>query len=245
MKQEIFQPLNHYSIKIAVVALAMLASSFPIHAEESKMKNATITVTATGESQAEPDMAIINLAVVTEDKTAQKALAANNKSMNDIVNTFKNNGIQANDLQTSGLSIYQYNPDKPHDKKNHEKLYHVSNSLTVRIRDLANAGKIFDQAMALGVNSVNGITFTNADTKPFYQEARKKAITEAIEKAETIAQAANLKLGKIIQINENNDNYYPKPYLMRSAAHASYDDTNFSGGELGYNVSVNVVFSID
>ncbi|WP_208432068.1 SIMPL domain-containing protein, partial [Bartonella bovis] len=132
-----------------------------------------------------PDMAIINLAIVTYDKTAQKALTANNKSMNDIVNAFKNNGIQTNDLQTSGLSIYQSNPDKHHEKKNNEKLYHVTNSLTVRIRDLANAGKIFDQAIALGVNSVNDITFTNADIKPFYQEARKKAIAEAIEKAET------------------------------------------------------------
>ncbi|MCZ2158343.1 SIMPL domain-containing protein [Bartonella sp. 220] len=245
MTNTIFQPLNHYSVKIAMIVLTLLASSLSIHAEASKMKNATITVTATGESQATPDMAIINLAVVTEDKTAQKALAANNKSMNDIVAAFKNNGIQANDLQTSGLSIYQSSTEKSHDRRNHEKLYHVSNSLTVRIRDLANAGKIFDQAMALGVNSVNSITFTNADTKAFYQEARKKAITEAIEKAQTIAQAANLKLGKIIEINENNDNYYPKARLMSSATHASYADTNFSGGELGYNVSVTVVFAID
>ncbi len=245
MIKTIFQPLKHYRVKTVMIAFALLASSLPIHAGESKMKNATIRVTAIGESQATPDMAIINLAVVTYDKTAQKALAANNKSMNDIVNAFKNNGIQANDLQTSGLSIYQSNPDKHHEKKNSERLYHVSNSLTVRIRDLANAGKIFDQAMMLGVNSVNGITFTNADTKPFYQEARKKAITEAIEKAETIAQAANLKLGKIIEINENNDHYYPSPRLMSSASHASYADTNFSGGELGYNVNITVVFAID
>ncbi|GAA5097376.1 SIMPL domain-containing protein [Bartonella acomydis] len=209
------------------------------------MKNATITVTATGESQAAPDMAIINLSVVTDDKTAQKALAENNKSMNDIVNAFKNSGIKANDLQTSGLSIYQSHPDKHHEKKNNEKLYHVSNSLTVRIRDISNAGKIFDQAMALGINSVNGITFTNADTKPLYQEARKKAIAEAIEKAKTIAQAADVKLGKITEINENNDHHYLMPRLMSRAADTSYADTNFSGGELSYNVSVTVVFSIE
>ncbi|WP_455479005.1 SIMPL domain-containing protein [Bartonella sp. B23] len=244
MTKTIFQPLNHCRVKIAVIAFTLLASSLTVHAEKSRMKS-TITVTATGESRAEPDMAIINLAVVTHDKTAQKALTANNKSMNDIVNAFKNNGIQENDLQTSGLSIYQSNPNQRHEKKNNERPYYVSNSLTVRIRDLANAGKIFDQAMALGVNSVNGITFTNADTKPFYQEARKKAISESIEKAETIAQAANLKLGKIIAINENNDNYYPTPRLMRSATHAGYTDTNFSGGELGYNVSVVVVFAVE
>lgn len=241
----ISQPLNHYGIKIAMVVLTLLSTLLTVHAEESKIKNATITVTATGESQAAPDMAIINLAIVTHDKTAQKALAVNNKSMNDIINAFKGNGIQANDLQTSGLSIYQSNSGNHDEQKENERLYRVSNSLTVRIRDLANAGKIFDQAMALGINSVNGITFTNANTKPFYQDARKKAIAEAIAKAETIAEAAHLKLGKIIKINENDDHYHPTPRLMSKAANADYADTNFAGGELGYNVNVTVVFSID
>ncbi|WP_019222396.1 SIMPL domain-containing protein [Bartonella rattaustraliani] len=245
MKKTVFQPLNHYAIKAAMVALTLLTTSPTVHAEESKMKNTTITVTATGESQATPDMAIINLAVITEDKTAQKALADNNKSMNDIVNAFKNSGIQANDLQTSGLSIYQFSSDKHNEKKENEKIYHVSNSLTVRIRDLANAGKIFDQAMALGVNSVSGITFTNANTKPFYQDARKKAIAEAISKAETIAEAAHLKLGKIMRINENDDHYHPTPHLMSRSASADSAETNFSGGELSYNVNVTVVFAID
>ncbi|WP_142416550.1 SIMPL domain-containing protein [Bartonella massiliensis] len=241
MIEKKIQPLKSSFVKIAILTFTLLTASLTVHAyaEENK-REATITVTAIGESQAAPDMAIINLAVVTYDKTAQKALASNNQSINDIIKAFKNNGIQANDLQTSGLSIYQSN----HEKKNNEKLYHVSNSLTVRIRDLSNAGKIFDQAMTLGVNSVNSITFTNADTKPFYQEARKKAIAEAIEKAQTIAQAADLKLGKIIEINE--DGYHrPTPRLMSRAVDANYADTNFAGGELNYNVSVTVVFAID
>ncbi|AQX27630.1 MULTISPECIES: SIMPL domain-containing protein [unclassified Bartonella] len=246
MTKIIFQLLNIYRMKLLILTvLSLLSTSLFVHAEE-KIKDApTITVTATGENQATPDMAIINLAVVTHDTTAQKALAANNKFMNNILNTFKNNGIQANDLQTSGLSIYQTNSDKKREKKNDEIIYHVSNSLKVNIRDLANAGKIFDQAMALGVNSVNGITFTNADTKPLYKEARKKAIAEAIEKAETLAQAANVKLGKIITINESNNGYYPTPRLMSRSQPASYTDTNFSGGELNYNVNVTITFAID
>lgn len=38
MTKTIFQPLNHYSIKIAMVALALIASSLSIHAEASKIK---------------------------------------------------------------------------------------------------------------------------------------------------------------------------------------------------------------
>ncbi|OPB32047.1 SIMPL domain-containing protein [Bartonella sp. AR 15-3] len=246
MTKIIFQLSNIYRIQLSILTvLSILTTSLVVHAEETIKDASTITVTATGENQATPDMAIINLAVVTYDVTAQKALAANNKFMNDIMNTFKNNGIHANDLQTSGLSIYQITSDKKQEKKNNEITYHVSNSLTVNIRDLANAGKLFDQAMALGVNSVNGITFTNANTKPLYKEARKKAVTEAIAKAETLAQAANVKLGKIIKINESNNEYYPTPRLMSRAQPADYADTNFSGGELNYHVSVTITFAID
>ncbi|OPB29912.1 hypothetical protein BWD121_009470 [Bartonella sp. WD12.1] len=246
MIQIIFQLKNTNLIKVSMLAvLTLLTTSSSVHAEECTIKNSTIVVTATGESQAAPDMAIINLSIVTYDKTAQKALADNNKFMNNIVDSLKKNNIQEHDLQTSNLSIYQSSSDKQQEQKNSENLYEVSNSLTVRIRDLANVGKIFDQAISLGINSVHGITFTNADTKPFYKEARQKAIAEAIEKAETLTQAANLKLGKIIEINENNNSFHPTQRLSRSAQFASYTDTNFSSGELNYNVSVTVTFSID
>ncbi|WP_455476466.1 SIMPL domain-containing protein [Bartonella sp. B17] len=245
MKKVIFQALNSYRIKIAMTVFALLITSFSAHAEEEIIKNPSITVAATGESHAAPDIAIINLAIVTQNKTAQKALAANNKSMNSVIKAFKSSGIQANDLQTSGLSIYQSSSNKHDEKKDNETLYQVSNSLTVRIRDLPNAGKIFDQAMALGVNSVSGITFINSNTKPFYQEARKKAITEAIEKAETIAQAADLKLGKILKITESNNYTHPTPRLMGMATNTSFEDTDFSGGELNYNVNVTVTFAVE
>ncbi|WP_175869217.1 SIMPL domain-containing protein [Bartonella gabonensis] len=239
----IFKPLKYCKVKIAIMAFALLATSFPIHAEQSKMKNATIEVVATGESFTAPDMVTIDLAVVTEKKTAQKALNANNKSMNDIVNTLKNNNIHANDLQISGLSLHPFTPDNHQEEKKNEQLYRVTNFLTVHIRDLANTGKILDQIIALGVNKIDGINFTNADPNPFYKESRKKAIVEAIKKAETIAQAANVKLGKIIKIVE--DNFHPMPNLTYQALDGTYKETTLSEGQRGYSVAVTVTFSID
>ncbi|WP_336276517.1 SIMPL domain-containing protein [Bartonella sp. CB178] len=247
MTKTVFHPSGNYRIKAAMMVFALLTNSLIARAENVGSTNPTITVTAIGESQAAPDMAIIDLAVVTQHKTAQKALAANNKSMNNIISALKSIGIQENDLQTSSLSIYQSELEKSNtQKKESEKFYHVSNSLTVRVRDLSKAGQIFDQAMALGANSVSGISFINSDAKPFYHEARKRAVSEAIEKAETIAQAAKLKLGKIIKISENHggNDYPPTPRLMRMATNVNRTDTNFSGGELSYNVGITVTFSV-
>lgn len=246
MTKAISQLLDIYWTKITILTiLALLTSSLSVYAEKSTIKNSTIIVTATGTSQATPDMAVMNLAVITHDKTAQKALEANNKSINNIIDSFKKEGIQKKDIQTSNLSIYHINPDKHQEQRNDESLYQVSHSLTVRIRDLLNAGMIFDQAMGLGMNSVRGITFTNIDTKPFYTAARKQAIAEAIEKAKTLAQAANVKLGKIIEINESNDSSHLMPHLISRAQTASYADTHFSNGELNYSVNVTVTFAID
>lgn len=90
MTQIIFQLKNANLIKVSMLAaITLLTTSFSVHAEECTMKNSTIVVTATGESQATPDMAIINLSIVTHDKTAQKALVDNNKFMNNVVDSFK------------------------------------------------------------------------------------------------------------------------------------------------------------
>ncbi|WP_336294263.1 SIMPL domain-containing protein [Bartonella sp. CB169] len=246
MIKTIFQPFSHYRTQIVMAVLTLLASSVAIQATESTIKNSTIKVTATGESHAAPDMATIDLAVITNRKTAQEALEANNKSINGIVTALKKNGIQENDLQTSGFSIYQNDSDKHNETKKSAEEYQVFNVLRILVRDLPKAGKIFDQAIKSGVTVVHGIDFSNANTKPFYQEARKKAIAEALEKAKTIAQAANVKLGKIIEINEHRDNHYPTPRLTRSAAQTHYsENTNFSGGTLSYNVNVTMVFAID
>ncbi|MHC5307813.1 SIMPL domain-containing protein [Bartonella sp. LJL80] len=237
------RPISSLAIG-AAAGMTLLSAQYSAQAGEVEMKHSTIVVSATGETQTAPDMAVINLAVVTNDKTAQQALAANNKAMNDVLESFKKSGIEPRDLQTSGLSIYPVNEDSK-EKKVSEQKYRVSNSLTVRIRDLALAGKIFDQAMSLGINSVSGISFTNAEQKPFYTEARKKAVAEAIEKAQTLAGAANVKLGPIISISEENFSSGVMPRLASAAKPAYQADTNFAGGELDYAINVTVTFAID
>ncbi|AGF74734.1 outer membrane protein [Bartonella australis AUST/NH1] len=249
MTKKHFQLLGVYRVKVAILAalafLTVIPSAYALVSDEDVLNTPNIRVTATGESQAVPDMAIINLGVVTHDKTAQQALAANNKTMNDIINSFKNNGIHANDLQTMGLSIHQSQSDEQQKKKDESDLYQVSNSLTVRIRNLADAGKIFDQAIGFGVNSVSSIIFANVDTKPLYEEARKKAVTEAMKRAETLAHAAGVKLGKILEINEYNSSSHRMSRMMSLQRDDNDEDTNFLGGELNYSVTVNVAFAID
>lgn len=235
---------NHFKTATALASLLCVALPVSGLAQEGTGKVQTIIVQATGYEQAKPDIAIISLAVHSDGKTADSALAANNATMNKVLQSFHDNGIESRDLTTSDLSIYQIDPDNNGNKKS-GPIYRVSNSLNVRVRDISKAGKIFDEAMKLGVNSVNGISFANADTKPFLINARKKAVSEAIEKAKTLAEAANVKLGSVITISEDNAVNTMMPRLMSAAKPSAQSDTNFASGELDYKVNVTVTFAID
>lgn len=235
--------LNITILPILITALTIITTPLNSQAEAINQNQTSIIVSATGKAQAMPDMALLNLAIVTQDKSAQLAMGNNAKQMNSVIDYFKSAGVDLRDLQTSSLQIYKNEPDKSYSQKN-ESPYQVSNALTIRIRNLDNLGKFYDQAIKLGINSVNGISYTNADTKPFYKQARKAAVEEAIDKATILAQAANVKLGSVLQIDETNNSDSPTMRMMMDAKASNYSDTQFATGELNYEVNVTVKFAI-
>ncbi|MFC6490914.1 SIMPL domain-containing protein, partial [Nitratireductor sp. GCM10026969] len=154
-----------------------------------------IMVTGEGEARISPDMAIIALAVQREGETAREAMDENNAAMAAVIAALKEEGIEARDLQTSGLSIdpqYVYPNNNNGEEKPRITGYRVTNALTVRVRDLENVGEILDRSVSLGVNQGGNITFTNDDPSEALSQARTRAVEDAVAKARTLAEAAGV-----------------------------------------------------
>jgi uncharacterized protein YggE len=67
-------------------------------------------------ANAKPDLALINIGVLTQANTAGQALSANSKSMDALMKTLSGHGIEDRDVQTSNFSIspnYDYTNNKP------------------------------------------------------------------------------------------------------------------------------------
>jgi uncharacterized protein YggE len=209
-----------------------------------------ITVVGEGETAASPDMAILSLSVLREADTALAALDANSKAMADVIDAMKKAGIADRDLQTSGLSIDpRYSAAKSGGEQQEPRIigYRAVNGLTVRVRDLDKLGAIIDRSVSLGVNQGGGITFTNDDMSKPMQEARKRAMQDAIARARTLTEAAGVKTGKIIEISEQSYRPMPRPMAMkaRGFAAAADDAVPVQAGENTYHVTVTVTFEID
>lgn len=231
-------------------AASLLAATAAAHAEEAaRPREATITVAGNGESHATPDTAVITLAVTKQEKTARESLDANNKAMATVLDALKADGIEARDLQTSGFTIqpvYTYPQSNDGSSQPPELVgYQTTNSLTIRLRDLAKAGAVIDKSVTLGINQGGDIRFVNEDTKKVLAEARADAVKDAMEKARQLTEAAGVGLGRILEINESSTPPMPVPIAMaRMEKDAAPAAVPMAPGENSYSVAVNVTFEI-
>lgn len=235
---------------VAAIGISLLTMGATQLKAQTKEVSPRISVSATGTSSIAPDMAILNLSVLRQAKTAREALSANTEAMSQVLNAMKEAGVEERDLQTSNFNInpqYQYSrPSKSGEQKPPKIVgYNVSNALTVRIRNLEDLGTILDQSVSLGVNNGGNVQFTNSNSDAPVEEARKNAMQRAIAKAKTLTTEAGVGLGKIVLISEQNRGRpRPKAFARTARMEAASDAVPIAAGENSYSVTVNVTWEL-
>ncbi|HRP79357.1 MAG TPA: SIMPL domain-containing protein [Aquamicrobium sp.] len=218
------------------------------HAQEARQPVPRIVVVGEGEAAVAPDLAIVTLSVLRESDTARAALDEANKAAAEVIAAMKEAGIEARDLQTGGLQInprYVY-PQNGGEEQPRIVAYQVTNTLTVRVRDIAKVGEIVDRSVTLGVNQGGSIAFTNDDPSAARAEARRLAVNDAIARARTLAEAAGVGLGPIIEMSEQSHAQPPMPMVASRAyrMEAQSDAVPVEAGENVYRVQINATFEL-
>lgn len=199
-----------------------------------------ITVTGTGAVDAAPDMAVIQIGVAKEAKTAADALGQTTTAMTAMFERLKQAGVAPRDIQTSGLSL---NPVWDHSKSGPPQQIGIraQNGVMVRVRDLPALGGILDALVRDGANQLNGVTFTLQDPAPVKDKARALAVADARRKATLYADAAGVALGDVLTISEVG-NAQPRPQMM--SARMADEAVPIAEGEVTTQAMVNIVFAL-
>ncbi|MEI6627463.1 MAG: SIMPL domain-containing protein, partial [bacterium] len=162
-----------------------------------------IAFNGTGKVSATPDVAVINIGVISEKSTVTEAQKDNNTKMNKIMDTVKSQfKVEAKDIKTDNYSIqprYDWS-------NNQSKIigYTVSQNVEVKVRNFDNIGDILTNAGSLGANSVNGPQFTIDDPTELKVQARNLAIKQAKDKANELAKQLGVKLGSVVSFTEGS-----------------------------------------
>ncbi len=231
-------------MRASVVVAASMMLWLPVSAAD--LEPGKITVSGSGEISVRPDLAIVQFGVQKVADTARAALDANNASMSTVITLLKEAGIEDKDIQTSGFSIYPQFDYQAKPPRNNEIIgYQVRNSVTVKVTDLSMLGALLDKAVDAGLNEGGQISFTNQDIKSLRRQAEAVAVKDAMEKAELLAEAAGVKAGRIISINEGGVSSPQPPVPMRAAFEAKASAVPVEGGENSYSAFVTVTVAIE
>jgi len=204
----------------------------------------SITVAGTGESHGKPDFAQVQVGVVTEAPTAAEALRKNNEAMSQLIVMIRKRGIEDRDLQTTQFNISpRYRYDKNQQEPPKIAGYQVTNEVRVKVRNLLALGAFLDETVSLGANQVRGISFGVAEPAQLMDEARRKAIADAQHRARVYAEAAGLKLGKPIRIDEQAGGR-PGPYPVARMEATAASAVPVAPGEQTFSVTVTVSYAI-
>jgi len=228
----------------ACATLGLLAMGFlmPGRAAEKQPLVPSITVVGSGKSSARPDMAQIQVGVVTEAPLAAKALKDNNDAMNRLFSTLEARGIARKDLQTSNFSVVPQYKRGPHGEQLPEVVgYRVSNQVAVKVRKLDSLGQVLDEVVQQGANQVQGVSFSVAEPTPLLDEARRKAMADARRKAELYAKEAGVTVGRVLLIQEATP-HVPGP-LVTGLGRAEAG-VPIAEGEQEFGASVTVTYAI-
>jgi uncharacterized protein YggE len=239
---------------LAVLLVAWGGSAFaqaqtptpPTQANETTPVTRTITVSGSGTAYLTPDIAHISIGVHTEGKDAAQAVDSNNTQTQKVITALKNAGIADKDIQTTNFSIYPQQQFDSQGKPTGEITYVVDNTVFVTVRNLDNIGKVLNEAVAAGANSISGIQFDVTDRTQALSDARKAAVTDAHAQAQELAQAAGVGLGPVQSINVSSSPQPPVPVAQFRAAGAAMESPQVpvQSGQLVVTVDVNIVYEI-
>ena len=201
----------------------------------------TITVTGSATINVVPDMATVSLGVTTTGDTAGAAMATNNEAVSAVIARLIAAKVADRDMQTSSLSVNPNWVTNAAGTGQEVKGYIASNQLTVQVRSLEATGSILDAAITDGANTLNGLTFGLQDQRPVEDEARKKAVADALARAKLYAEAAGEKLGPIVSISEGGGYVPPVPMMTKMAGDAAVP---VAAGEVGGSAAVTIIWQL-
>lgn len=208
-------------IFVIVLSLGILSWAFLNYRRAQSILNPerVISFTAEGKVTAKPEVALLDVSVITQGEKASEVQSTNNKRMKEIINFLKQNGVDKQDIRTTIYSLtpqYDYSwclKDKE-DSFSHScppKIigYNFKQTIEIKIRDFDKINNIVGNLTEKGANNISEIRFTIEDPEIYKNEARIEALNKIKQRAQILSQATGIKLGKIITIKEGGVPYYP------------------------------------
>ena len=224
---------------LVVAPAAAQTMAIPVQA----IAGTQLDIVAQGKTTRVPDLATISAGVVSQAADAAAAMRDNAQRMTRVITALKQAGVADRDIQTANIALspqYRYQDGKAPVITG----YQASNNVAVRFRDIDKAGAILDTLVGQGANQIDGPNLSIDKPEAALDEARIDAMKIARARAELYAQAAGLKVKRIVAISEQQDMGRPIPMPVMRMQAADSAESKIAAGEQSVGVTLSVRFEL-
>lgn len=188
-------------------------------AAQSLQERPLINVSGSAEVKVTPDEVDLNVGVETRHARLDEAKEQNDERIARALAFLKQNGVKEKDIQTDYLGIepvYEPNagidprtglplPGFDRHKAQVEPVYYLARkNIGVKLTQIGRFDTLLSGLISNGVNHVHRIDFRTSQLRQHKDKARSMAVQAAKEKAEAMASALGVKVGKPYSINVND-----------------------------------------
>ncbi len=175
--------------------------SYPLNVTTTT-KSSELSVVGEGKVDATPDTVYVDVGVaVSNIKTAEEAQNTISQKNNEIVKALSKLEIAESDIKTKNFSVY---PNYSYENgRNNITGYNGNVTISVKSSDLSKAPKIITEVTNAGANQIEGVRYVIDNPDKYREQARQKAIDNAREQANKLAQTLGIKLGRVVNISES------------------------------------------
>lgn len=206
----------------------------------------------TGKASGAPDEAVITLGITAQGTTVEQTQNQANQAADKIISALKEQGIKEENIKTTNYSLtpsYSFSGETQRITG-----YSVNQNFEIEA-PIGKTNQIVDAGTKAGANMIGNVVFKLNDQKQaeLKNQARKEAVDNAKDSAQGLANAAGVKLGKIINVTEStNASGFPMPFTVAAKAvdtggnvvvqAPEREVSNITPGESNVEVSVTLTY---
>jgi len=216
-------------------------------AAQAEPARESISVSGFGEATGTPDMATVQLGVSVTADTIGAAIEQSNQTVERVRQAVLGRGIAETDLQSINFNVWPEDKfDPATGQQTGERIYHVDSTLQVKVRDIAQVSQIIQTGLDAGANNIWGLTYGIDDSAALEAEARTKALEDAADRAQQLANALGVTLGEPIMVSELVGGLSPffgaEAAMLRGLGGGG--GPPLSPGELTVQIQVDVMYAV-
>ncbi|WP_436927742.1 SIMPL domain-containing protein [Halosimplex amylolyticum] len=196
---------------IVLLSALGVAGAGTLQSQSAGNQSATVSVSATGAVSAEPDRAVVYVAVTAEGDNASEATGDLAANVSDLRAALDDENLSVASVRTTDYSVSERRPGDGEGQGNAPTSYVARQSFAVTTTDTSEAGAVIDTAVANGATEVGGVQFALSEDRR--QELRDEAIDRAVDdarsQAEALADSTGLSLGPVRSVSTGDAGGFP------------------------------------